>query len=57
MKKSSSSANENGGNTPQEWKIVSRYWPSTILAIAMTWGDQNKDEKVKIIIRFHRNRP
>jgi aryl-phospho-beta-D-glucosidase BglC (GH1 family) len=57
MKISSSSTNENGGNMPQEWKIVSRYWPSSILVIAMTWGDHNKDGKVKSIIRFQRNRP
>lgn len=57
MKKSSSSTNENGGNMSQEWKIVSRFWPSSILPIAVTWGDRNKDGKVKSIIRFQRNRP
>jgi hypothetical protein len=52
MKKSSSNTNENGRNMPQEWKIVPRYWPASVLAIAVTWGDQNKDGKVKSIIRF-----
>jgi hypothetical protein len=45
MKKSSYSTNENGGNMPQEWKIISRYWLSSILTTAVTWGDQNKDGK------------
>jgi len=38
-------------------KIVSHCWPSSILAIAVNWEDQNKDGKVKSDIRFQRNRP